>query len=462
MCENETTEFKKTLGQLKEGIISIAAILNKHGEGELWFGIRDDGIPVGINVGAKTIRDISQAIAAHIEPKIYPEITTEMVEGIQCVKVLFSGQETPYAAYGRQYMRVGDEDRQMSAKELEKFFSRRSHAAGHWDSEPCKATFADLSEKKVRAFVERAELSWHSLPVALENLDLLKGDQLVNAAPVFFGAKPSLKLRCAVFGTDTTSFIIDRRDFEGDILELVEEAQQYILKNIHIGMRLEGLYRVDVPEIAIPALREAIINAFCHRDYRDPEHVQVAVFKNRVEIRNPGTLFGGLTLDALRQGRLSRRRNPLIAQLLTRIHMMEAWGRGMSLILENEPEARFEELAGMFIASFARTAVASDELATKNGPAATTTKATTETTIKTATESAGKTHASLSPQAITILQLIKNKPTIQQDEIAANMGLTKDGVRYHMDKLKKKGMLHRVGGSKNGHWEIVMGEGYIE
>jgi len=66
MPENERMEYKKTLGQLKDGIISIVSILNKHGEGELWFGIRDDGVPVGINVGDKTIRDISQAIAAHI------------------------------------------------------------------------------------------------------------------------------------------------------------------------------------------------------------------------------------------------------------------------------------------------------------------------------------------------------------------------------------------------------------
>lgn len=91
MIENETTEFKKTLGQLKDGIISIAAILNKHGEGELWLGVRDDGVPVGIDVGEKTVRDISQAIAAHIEPKIYPEISTERLEGAQCIRVRFSG-----------------------------------------------------------------------------------------------------------------------------------------------------------------------------------------------------------------------------------------------------------------------------------------------------------------------------------------------------------------------------------
>lgn len=449
MRENETTEFKKTLAQLKEGIISIAAILNKHDEGTLWFGIRDDGIPVGVNIGTKTVRDISQAVAAHIEPKIYPEITTELVDGLPCIKVLFSGLETPYAAYGRQYIRVGDEDRQMSAKELERFFSKKSSSPGNWDSELSKVSLTELGKNKVRTFVERAGLSWHSLQTALENLDLLKDDRLVKAAPLFFSVKPPLRLRCAVFGTETTSFIIDRQDFEGDILELIEEAQKYILRNIHIGMRLEGLYRVDVPEIAVPALREVIINAFCHRDYRDPEHVQVAVFKNRVEIRNPGTLFGGLTLDALRRGRLSRRRNPLIAQLLTRIHMMEAWGRGMSLILENEPGAQFEEIAGMFIACFARAPVAEDINGEDNQK--TDTKTSTKTGMKTDTKASG-----LTKQEEGVLSVIQATPALSLQEIAEKTGFSKSGARYHIDKLKKLGVLRRVGGAKGGRWEIVL------
>ena len=93
--------------------------------------------------------------------------------------------------------------------------------------------------------------------------------ELLNAATLFFADEP-MELRCAVFGTTTSSMIIDRHDIRGAILELIEEAQKYILKNIHIGMRLDGLYRKDVPEISVDALREAIINAFCHRDILQP------------------------------------------------------------------------------------------------------------------------------------------------------------------------------------------------
>ena len=64
--ETETLEFKKTTGELKEGVVSIAAILNKHQKSELYFGIKPDGTPIGQQISEKTLRDISQEIANHI------------------------------------------------------------------------------------------------------------------------------------------------------------------------------------------------------------------------------------------------------------------------------------------------------------------------------------------------------------------------------------------------------------
>ena len=82
--------------------------------------------------------------------------------------------------------------------------------------------------------------------------------------------------------------------------------------------------------------------------------MQVAVFKDRVEIRNPGELLDGLTIEELRKGNVSKRRNPLVAELLRRVHMVEAWGRGVPLILEKEPGVQFREIAKLFITSFDR------------------------------------------------------------------------------------------------------------
>ena len=253
-------------------------------------GVRNDGTAAGLDINEKTLRDLSQSIAAHIEPKIFPRISEVTLDGKRCLKIEFAGDDIPYFAHGRAFMRVADEDRRLSVKQLKDVISAQSRQSLRWDNQPGKITLDDLDPNKIKRFVERAKLSWDTPQNALSKLELVKDGQLLNAARLFFGAKP-IQLRCAVFMTAESSTIIDRHDFDGDILELIEEAQKYILKNIHIGMRLDGLRRVDMPEIAVEALREAIINAFCHRDYYDPDYIQVAVFKDRVEIRNPGKLI---------------------------------------------------------------------------------------------------------------------------------------------------------------------------
>ena len=117
--ESETLELKKSTSEIKEAIVSIVSILNKHQHGELFFGIKNHGVVIGQNVTEKTIRDVSKSIADHIEPKIYPHINRIEIDGKACIKVRFKGNDIPYFAYGRAYIRVADEDRQLSAKELE-------------------------------------------------------------------------------------------------------------------------------------------------------------------------------------------------------------------------------------------------------------------------------------------------------------------------------------------------------
>ena len=350
--ESETVELKKSLAELKQGLVSMAAILNKHQAGTLWFGVRNDGAIVGLDVNEKTLRDLSRPCGPYRTQNL-SKISEVTIDGKRCIKVELAGDDTPYFAYGRAFIRVADEDRQLSVKQLKDFIAVQSRETLRWDNQPGKFTLADLDPAKIKRFVERAKLSWDTPENALSKLELIKDGRLLNPAKLFFGIKP-IQLRCAVFMTTESSTIIDRHDFDGDILELIEEAQKYILKNIHIGMRLEGLRRVDVPEIAVEALREAIINAFCHRDYYDPDYIQIAIYKDRVEIRNPGRLYGNLTIEDLRKGNVSQRRNPLIADLFRRIEMVEAWGRGMPLILKYAPDVVFRETGNLFIVAFRR------------------------------------------------------------------------------------------------------------
>jgi ATP-dependent DNA helicase RecG len=301
--ESETLELKRSTSELTEGIISIVAILNKHYKGRLCFGIKNSGEVIGQTVVEKTIRDVSKSIADHIEPKIYPKVTKEIIDGKACIMVDFEGTDTPYFAFGRAYIRVGDEDRQLSAKEIENFILKKNKSKISWDSQVCnKATLNDISSTKLRAFLKLTGYKYDTVENGLNKLKLIPDGKILNTAVILFGKKPddffpNAKLRCAVFGTTGTAYVIDMQDYVGDLFYLIEKAEDYILKNIHIGMRIEGMYRVDVPEIDREAFREAIINAFCHRDYYAYDSVNVAIFKDRLEIRSPGLLFGDLTIE---------------------------------------------------------------------------------------------------------------------------------------------------------------------
>jgi ATP-dependent DNA helicase RecG len=470
--ENETVEYKKSLSEKKEGLISMAAILNKHGKGELWFGIKNDGTALGLEVSEKTLRDLSQSVAAHIEPKVYPTVMEETVEGKTCLKVIFQGGERPYYAYGRAYMRVSDADRQLSAVELERLILEKNQTQRRWDSEKSTLGLDDLYADGIRAFVEKAGLHWRSEEAALENLGLLQNGHLLNAASVFFQMQPPYELRTAVFAGATSATILDRHSFKGGILELIEEAQRYILKNIHIGMKVEGLERVDVPEIHPEAIREAVINAFCHRDYRDPDPVQIAIYQDRVEIRNPGTLIEGMTLEDLRRGTVSRRRNPVIAELLRRIRFVESWGRGIPLILEKAPDTQFSIQAGVFVSTLRRSenvaktarktsgktsGKTSEKTSGKNAAATRkTSDATQKSKVKSKVKNEVKSKVKTPEQ---LIDFFRKNPNATLQDAADALGKSISSMEKVSAQLRKEGKIRYTGPQKGGHWKVVEKEG---
>ena len=439
--ESETVEFKKTTSELKEAVISVSAILNKHSRGEVYFGIKNDGSVIGQDVGSKTLRDISHAISENIEPKIYPKIRQIKINNKTCIKVSFEGKDAPYFAYGRAYMRVADEDRQISARELEHLIINKNKDKLRWDNEICpQARISNISMRKLKTFLKIAGLKYDMPFNSLAKLKLLSGRKLLNTAVILFAKKPqdffpNAKLRCAVFATTDTALPADMQDFEGDLFYLIKQAEEYFIRNIHMGMRLEGFYRVDVPEIDKEAFREAVINAFCHRDYRAYDSVNVAIFKDRVEVRSPGLLFGGLTISRIRREMVSERRNELIAELFHRAHFIERWGRGINLILSKEPKTIFKEVGTHFITVFKRKNV--DEIASS----------TPQKGVEEGVEN-------LSANEGIIYRLIKNNPSISKREITINGRMSKKTVDYNINKLKQKGILRRIGPDKGGYWQV--------
>ena len=147
---------------------------------------------------------------------------------------------------------------------------------------------------------------------------------------------------------------------QGTIIEQVPEALNFIRRHINVAAKITGEpAREDVWEYPRKALREAIINAICHRDYEDTGNVQIRIFDDRLEVWSPGMLPPGNTLQSLKGHHESKPRNGLIADCFFLIKYIEQWGTGTNRIISlckeaGLPAPEFAEQAGCFIVTFKR------------------------------------------------------------------------------------------------------------
>ncbi len=154
-------------------------------------------------------------------------------------------------------------------------------------------------------------------------------------------------------GIDKTEFL-DNRQIHGHGFKLLDDAMLFLQRHLPVAGRIQaGLFeRVDEPLFPVAALREALVNAICHRDYSHPGGgISLAIYDDRLEIWSDGTLPFGLRVEDLKQDHLSRPRNPLVAGVFYRRGLFEQWGRGTQKIVElcvkaGHPEPEFIEQAG--------------------------------------------------------------------------------------------------------------------
>ena len=292
--ETETIEYKKSTSELKAAMDSIAAILNKHNKGILYFGVKNNGVIIGQDVSDKTLRDVSQTIASHIEPKIYPKINIVQLDDLPVITVEFEGYDTPYLSYGVGKIRVADEDRSMDIKELVKYIKNKTNES-NWEKQVSdksidKVNVEDLKEYLIKAKkAKRIDFDFSDVESSLDKLSLINNGKLLNAGMVLFSESIYTDLQMAVFATDQRLTFLDIDRKRGNIFDLVATAENYIKRNINWRVEFDGsLERKEIPEIPIEAVREALINSFAHKDYGTCQTNEVVVYKDRVEIYNPG------------------------------------------------------------------------------------------------------------------------------------------------------------------------------
>ena len=443
--ESEKLEFKKTTSELKAGVISMVAILNKHGGGELYFGIRNDGTPAGQMVSDKTLRDISQAVSNHIEPQIFPEITEVAIDDKPCICIEFSGDDAPYFAYGRAYVRVADEDKVMSPAELEEFILRKNASRDAWDGSLSDKSVGDISQEALQKYLEcanqagRIDFSYTTEADALNRLCLNEDGKLKNVGAVLFCGNPLLEVQMAIFATTERLTFNDIKREGGNVLQLVEIAEKYIRSNIRWRVVLDGsLQRKEIPEIPMNAVREALVNSYCHRDFKSSQNNEITIYSNRVEIYNPGKFPDGLTPQNFIEGsERSVKRNPLLAQLMYYSKDIESFGTGLRRITaaceSTSVKVEFQMLKNGFAVVFYR----SDEICTDADVGA---------------------NVGVNETQQKMLELLKENPHLTAAQLGERIGITKRRIESNMTSLKKAGLLERIGSDKTGYWLVKLGD----
>ena len=343
--ENEYMEFKKSTGEHKEALQSISAMLNKHGRGEIYFGVDDNGEVTGQDISDSTIRQLVSWISEKIEPGISPTLERLSAGEKAFLRVTFTGFEAPYSADARYYMRVGATNKLMTTAELQDMMLKRAHGATPWDSLPSGRPISEADEAVVREFVElgaetgRIPDSFTNVSGTLARLGMVAADgTLTNAGAVMFCPAPAQypRMKLGLLANNDKLDILDLRQEGLPLIQLLKRAESFVLSNIRrkFVFGQPGMRRREVPEIPRGAIREAIANALCHRDYLIGSAVEVNVYMDFVEIVNPGLFPEGDTPDRHLDGTAGdfRPRNPNIAQALFRAGMIERYGTGIPRI----------------------------------------------------------------------------------------------------------------------------------
>lgn len=459
--ETEVLEFKTSTAEIPAALDSIVAILNKHGKGTLYFGVKNNGTVVGQQMGNNTLRDVTRAISEHIEPKIYPSVEKVVIDNKECIKVEFEGEDAPYLANGRAYIRVGDEDRQLSLKEMKKIILKSEEKNNKWEDRPSNITLEDIDEETLKNFVKkgkekgRISYSYTNKQEILTRLGLIDKNGIIkNAAYVLFAKEPRIKLRVAIFATEEKTTFIDMQEFSGNIFNLIDKGEQYISKNIRWSANFNtgSFSREDIPEVPIRAMREILCNSFLHRSWEEPYDNDLAIYSDRIEICNPGHFTEEATPeDYIYNIEPSRPRNPLIAEIVFLSGEIEKWGTGIKNIYqkckEENLKVKFEDRkTAFFVVVYRKDLEGLVENTEKNLENK---KISNDTQNDTQNDT-----LNLNKTEKKIFNLIKSDNSITQLEIAEALDISKITVKRNIAKLREKGFIERIGTPRKGYWKI--------
>lgn len=460
----EATEYdKKVMLEVKKPkswLKSVSAFANGVG-GVLIFGIADNDSVVGIDDVKKAMEVISEQIKVKMDPTPEVLLKAHLVDGKEIVTLeVYRGEETPYYYVGEgnytAYVRIGNESVMATATDLKRLVLRGKNRT--YDSLVTDYNFDDYSFSKLKAaYYKKTKKSMEMKD--FESFGIVdKNGMLTNAGTLLADESPIYcsRLFCTRWnGIDKASGVIDALDDEeytGSLILLLEEGMNFARRNSKKMWKKESDRRVEYPEYPERSIFEGLVNGLVHRDYLDMgSEVHIDIFDDRLEIYSPGGMYDGtLIQDRDIDNVPSKRRNPVVADIFSRLDYMERRGSGFKKIMQAyEVEPNYtEDKKPIFYSNATEFRVIlknlnfTDEVLNEKN----------EVLDEVLNEvlDLGRTE-----MEIKVIKAILFSPRIKQKELAEQVGISVSTIQRTIKKLVKEGKIVRVNGKRDGYWKVL-------
>ena len=451
--EASLIEFKEDLETEKpvHWLKTLVAFANCNG-GSMFFGVNDDANIVGLKNAQESAEKITDLIDKRITPSLPYELIPENDSGLEYLEIKVSkGKATPYYYFHEKtreaYVRKGSSTILATNREITNLVLYGANLT--YDR---VITNIKKGEKSFTVF----EATWydrtHTRFTEEDYVSLgLANDEgyLTNAGVLIADQKTYLhnRLFCTRWNGLTKTGLkeaSDDREIEGSVVNQLIRAIDFFEANTHKRWHKESTGRVEEPDYDILAIQEALVNAIIHRDYTElGSEVCLDIYDDRIEISSPGIAFDNQDIpknvDFIVK---SKRRNPILADVFSRMHYMDRRGSGLKKITDetgrlfNDEKYHVEYfnsngffMVTIFNANYCRTKV------TEN-----VTNVTENVTNVTETE-------------LKIIELIKSGIDTTK-ELIEKTNTTKMTVFRATTKLLRIGAIERIGSNRKGYWRL--------
>ena len=431
----------------------MIAFVNSRG-GMMLLGVEDKtGALVGLTYEQlqQISRELGNTAQEQVRPTIY--IETDVVKADDkhfLVCTVAEGRNKPYKnLQGEIWVKQGSDKRRITENvEILSLFQ----SSGNYRPEEDvikNTTVADLEIVYLKEYFKKVygrEIEEFEQPLEsmLRSLGILSsGNEVTRAGMLFFGKHPewyerSFMVKAVAFAGnsigDTVYF--DSRDIIGTIPWMFRESMTFlksVLRHEQQGQNFNSVGILEIPEVV---LEELVQNALVHIDLLHEAAIRILVFGDRIEIINPGCLYGGLQVEDIKLG-VSRQRNPLMATLAAKTMIYRGLGSGIIRVMKEGVRVDFvnEESANQFRTIIWRT---------------------TQKELTTTQKNEFTTQKELTTTQKAVLDYFKNHPKGNRVDAALAIGdITEDGVKFIIGRLQQLGLLKREGGRKNGVWVVI-------